>query len=188
MAGIFANSALIIAATSASTCDEGFLSYQPAPGISISARTVAGEEFQVLAGQYSRPHPITSKSAGLAIREQWPLLGRGWVLQERLLSPRVLHMTHREMIWECGEVTWCECYVDDSIEVASMGKIEYALANDGQSRMELAKAWQAIVDQYTMLDLTVPSDKLWAISGLAKRIAEQRPGARYLAGLWDDSR
>lgn len=40
---------------------------------------------------------------------QFPLLSRGWVLQERTLSTRVLHCCDTELIWECREKTTCEC-------------------------------------------------------------------------------
>lgn len=38
-----------------------------------------------------------------------PLLRRGWVYQERLLSPRVLHFCEKELVWECQESSTCQC-------------------------------------------------------------------------------
>ncbi|KAH8626983.1 hypothetical protein IG631_19001 [Alternaria alternata] len=38
-----------------------------------------------------------------------PLLKRGWVCQERLLSPRVLHFCKKELVWECQESSTCQC-------------------------------------------------------------------------------
>jgi hypothetical protein len=38
-----------------------------------------------------------------------PLLKRGWVCQERLLSPRVLHFCEKELVWECEESSSCQC-------------------------------------------------------------------------------
>lgn len=46
---------------------------------------------------------LTHKAADL------PLLGRGWVHQERLLSPRFLHFGQQELIWECAQRLDCEC-------------------------------------------------------------------------------
>jgi hypothetical protein len=37
-----------------------------------------------------------------------PLNQRGWVLQERPLSPRILHFCRNEMFWECREHAACE--------------------------------------------------------------------------------
>ncbi|CCD49581.1 hypothetical protein BofuT4_P096890.1 [Botrytis cinerea T4] len=39
-----------------------------------------------------------------------PLLKRGWVLQERVLSPRSLHFCDSELLWECREMASCETY------------------------------------------------------------------------------
>jgi hypothetical protein len=36
----------------------------------------------------------------------FPLFTRAWFLQERLLSPRVLHFGHMELFWECRCATW----------------------------------------------------------------------------------
>ena len=41
--------------------------------------------------------------------KQLPLLSRGWVLQEWLLSRRILHFCSTELIWECRESSICEC-------------------------------------------------------------------------------
>lgn len=42
-------------------------------------------------------------------KELYPLLTRGWVFQERILSPRTLHFCCQEMVWECNSETKCEC-------------------------------------------------------------------------------
>jgi hypothetical protein len=39
-----------------------------------------------------------------------PLLRRGWIYQERLLSPRVVHFTEDEISWECYEENSCQCH------------------------------------------------------------------------------
>ncbi|EMD87842.1 hypothetical protein COCC4DRAFT_142716 [Bipolaris maydis ATCC 48331] len=39
-----------------------------------------------------------------------PLNRRAWVLQERILSPRVLHFGHEQVFWECREISACETY------------------------------------------------------------------------------
>ena len=39
-----------------------------------------------------------------------PLLRRGWVVQELLLAPRVLHFCATEMFWECFELIASETY------------------------------------------------------------------------------
>jgi len=39
-----------------------------------------------------------------------PLNQRAWVLQERVLSPRVLHFDRRQLFWECRQFVACETY------------------------------------------------------------------------------
>lgn len=41
---------------------------------------------------------------------EMPLLRRGWVLQERVLSPRTLHFTSTQMFWECNQKIACETF------------------------------------------------------------------------------
>lgn len=40
---------------------------------------------------------------------QFPLLSRGWAYQERLLSRRILHFCETELVWECRDLSVCEC-------------------------------------------------------------------------------
>ncbi|RMD39776.1 hypothetical protein DV735_g5356, partial [Chaetothyriales sp. CBS 134920] len=39
-----------------------------------------------------------------------PINRRGWVLQERLLSPRILHFGAQQVFWECRESLACETF------------------------------------------------------------------------------
>jgi hypothetical protein len=41
--------------------------------------------------------------------KNFPLQSRGWAFQERLLSQRILHMCRDELVWECREMSACEC-------------------------------------------------------------------------------
>ncbi|KAF2245985.1 HET-domain-containing protein [Trematosphaeria pertusa] len=43
------------------------------------------------------------------LKQQFPLLSRAWVFQERILSPRVLHFCKSELVWECRQLSVCEC-------------------------------------------------------------------------------
>ncbi|KAK6822765.1 heterokaryon incompatibility protein [Apiospora arundinis] len=47
-------------------------------------------------------------------------------------------------------------------------------------------AWQQIVEFYSTCKLTVPTDKLVAIGGIARAFHE-RTGSKYVAVLWTDS-
>ena len=43
------------------------------------------------------------------LHARFPLMSRGWAFQERLLSRRVLHFSEAELVWECRELSTCEC-------------------------------------------------------------------------------
>jgi hypothetical protein len=45
----------------------------------------------------------------------FPLLARGWVYQERLLCPRVVHFIQTEIRWECRALKRCECRASDHV-------------------------------------------------------------------------
>jgi hypothetical protein len=60
--------------------------------------------------------------------EEFPLLLGGWVFQERLLSPRVLHFCGSELVWECRQVSACEC--GDFDQDSSPGATYYKAMED----------------------------------------------------------
>ncbi|KIJ46088.1 hypothetical protein M422DRAFT_165674, partial [Sphaerobolus stellatus SS14] len=97
-----------------------------------------------------------------------PLLPRGWVYQERSLSPRSVHMHSNEIAWSCKVEQRCECGGLDGSPKALHG------------------LWRTVVQDYTLLDLFKELDRLPGLSGLAYRFAEYFPkNERYLAGLWE---
>lgn len=148
-----------------------------------------------------------------------PLPKRGWTLQGRLLCPRVLHFGRKQVFWECRECTCCEIQPNnvyeydgyrndenddngDSLDKSSLSspvvqhnhlwkqlldapKVRYI----GDPRDQIYVDWCAIAMVFTACRLTVPSDKLVAISGLAKDVRRRLKdlgydGDNYLAGLW----
>jgi hypothetical protein len=120
-----------------------------------------------------------------------PLLKRAWVFQERLLSPRVLHFTSQEMIFECLVGSWCECSDNPEWKTQtkcrdySNPKHSHVGAWQDPTVMSLGNEWRKMVEEYSKLSLTFQKDKLPAISGLAKEMQPMR--GTYLAGLWVDT-
>lgn len=122
---------------------------------------------------------------------QQPLMTRAWVFQERLLSPRFLHFGAHELIWECMELTSCECRGlgvrwsnrhNSWLEPKNRVSNASLTALHQKSAME---AWQSAVSDYSRLKLSYPQDIFPAISGIARRIA-QATSQQYVAGLWRD--
>jgi hypothetical protein len=116
--------------------------------------------------------------------EMEPLETRGWALQESLLSPQLLSFGERELSWRCQTAT---------VEVQRKGhKIckklpsgVLGVALDDKSIIEARQdlVWEAIVEDYSSRELTVPEDRLPAIAGIASELRKIWEGV-YLAGLW----
>ncbi|KAL6874826.1 heterokaryon incompatibility domain-containing protein [Trichoderma novae-zelandiae] len=112
--------------------------------------------------------------------KEWPLLTRGWVYQEQLLSRRMLHFTRNELIWECLETTRCECGWYDS-------NLRHEAPRESIKQSPGSKAWVEIIKGYARRPLTVIADRLPALAGIGKAIAAVRgyDSAEYLCGLWE---
>lgn len=116
-----------------------------------------------------------------------PLMKRGWFFQERLLSPRVLHFGAGELIWECMEITTCECKNINPEVIFWHGKARLHGGNLSHLVADgLKEVWHSLVENYSRLKLTYESDIFPALSGAAKWMERYR-NTPYLAGLWRDS-
>ncbi len=106
-----------------------------------------------------------------------PLATRSWVLQERVLAPRVIWFSEQQLFWECRESLACETF---QVQLPDFYG-QYQPSNRGIDT--LSKRWPSLVTKYTTGKLTRDSDKLVAISGLAQK-AQQETGDDYVWGLW----
>ncbi|KAF2417707.1 hypothetical protein EJ08DRAFT_69769 [Tothia fuscella] len=113
---------------------------------------------------------------------------RGWVLQERMLSPRTIHYTS-QLFWECRMLQACETYPDgepgDPEYMELDGNIlPISLKNWHEMCQEdMASFWVQLVGTYLRCSITVPSDRLIAVAGIAKS-PQPLFDDEYLAGLW----
>ena len=197
MHSYYGNSIVCIAATSAATHDSGCRSH---PSTIIHEGTDPnGVPYHV----YARP--VVPHITDTGYSEQlriFPLLQRAWVYQERRMSPRILHITDREIFFECNSMTSCECGGSDKPEVNSRGVWTKARESYFTSHRNITKSqdpnfqiqfeWWSFVYAYSHLNLTKLSDRLPALSGLAqmahrRREAHHVPTGRYLAGCWEGS-
>ncbi|KAK3995199.1 heterokaryon incompatibility protein-domain-containing protein, partial [Cladorrhinum sp. PSN332] len=122
-----------------------------------------------------------------------PLATRGWTLQERMLSSRILHFTDRELEWECRSALLCECQGPQPKERRSLVSMN-VLYDLSAGRRTFQDAWATIVENFTRRNLTVESDKIPALTGLINRMSamnwmsfpRHEPGKRRcLSGLWE---
>lgn len=161
--------------------------------------------------KYSMVHlPITRRKCNEAFygfhRDLRPnlaadnLMGRGWIFQERLLSPRSIYFG-KQLTWECSELlanesfpeglkksaTWASRWVDELPQrVPNMlhkGSQEYSTYLNDVRINEVYRTWLALVAKYSACELTYRSDSLPAVSGLAKSFQAELQD-EYLAGIW----
>ena len=208
MALVYENSYVTIAADAAVDSTTGFLASparRPAPMVSIECATNNNEKKSIIhvrekgALAWQTPfhswdpnstklfgessdvngvmyNPSTVFADCMAPRSK--LSTRGWVFQERILAPRTLHYSESELAWECRSAIFCECS-----SFTKRTRRGPALMK-GTIKGEL---WKQIVTEYTALDLTFPSDRLPALSGLAEAMSRVKLGDEYLCGLWRKS-
>ncbi|CAM1503337.1 Fc.00g081130.m01.CDS01 [Cosmosporella sp. VM-42] len=114
------------------------------------------------------------------------LRSRGWVLQEDFLSPRILHFRKEELAWTCSTYTRCECRIRPSLPMpplarAAAGTIEEERKPELTYRLGIQ--WPMIVMEYSRRNLTQPSDRIAALSGLANYM-EECTNDTYFCGMW----
>jgi hypothetical protein len=182
MAGIYQNAYLTIAATKSSGGDGGCFARDletQVTGVHPDGRPFRASCFR------SVFHWVPE--LGGVDTTTFPLLNRGWVYQERILSPRMLHFGSQELLWECMEMSVCECG-GFQLGERPYSKHSYSIQQSAKAtNSDLGGMWRRQVYEYSLLSLTYPSDKLPAFSGLAQREKLLRPQVPYLAGLWFDT-
>ncbi|KAF4617747.1 hypothetical protein D9613_005698 [Agrocybe pediades] len=120
--------------------------------------------------------------------ESEPIVSRAWTLQERVLSSRTLFYASDQMYWECNEYFTCEngaVRFKGRMDTVDKNTRQIDFWNSGSGRKQDPKVlWKAQVETYSTRKMTVPSDKLVALGGLASKFAKIFKD-RYLAGLWE---
>lgn len=190
---VYAHSALNIAATAAAN-GAGGLFYESSY-LAKQTCLVSGPQRNPYGSAWARGRvnllfQTTSELLWGEQIEHTPLGSRGWVVQERLLSPRTVHFTKTGALWECclGQATPSiaeDKWLHHQSNIKHLNT-EKALPHQ---RATLFDQWNTIVAKYTECKLTYPSDKLIAISGLARRHCRQMDvdPSSYLAGLWKET-
>lgn len=188
---------LCIAADDAPSDEEGFLNTRPEETrISVpfnQCRWENGKPCNIYLGA-----EISHWSSRLGC---CPILSsRGWTLQEEVLSPRTLHYTSKQLVWDCQRQTAYESNLNPE-EWPMNSNLEdypkrYLLVPDFAKEMmsnlsspsylsplDPATRWYSLVNNYSKRHLTYPGDRLHALQGLAEEIHSQS-GFTYWAGIW----
>lgn len=147
---------------------------------------------QELEGSGLVPCLLTSDLYWNGFIDRSPLHQRSWVFQERLLAPRVLHFAQVELAWECHELEATETYpygLPDALwGVTTYETFSKRIIFDDrswQSYSDLGRndPWDIIAASYLKTSITIPTDKLVALSGVAKKVRDILSD-EYIAGMW----
>lgn len=116
-----------------------------------------------------------------------PLNERGWVLQERILSPRTIHFTATQLVWECQQYYQLE----DNFQPLCRNQTKCGILRKFGNTIlthETLNCWydDVISKDYARRVFTKFSDRLIALAGLAIAYQSPHTGA-YVAGLWESS-
>jgi hypothetical protein len=124
---------------------------------------------------------------------------RGWILQERLLSRRIVHFGKRQIYWEC-QTAFCnedgtpsepDSFHSQSVGLLKQKFLEDLTVDDFLARFRLGTVqihdpWAELVEHYSTRNLTYGTDKLRAISGIAEALKRRFSLKRFHHGLWTD--
>jgi hypothetical protein len=172
MRSVYGGALLTIAASSGPSASSGIFDLsRPQPN-----RSAVGTTFVSRNRSFPSGSVFLSQPEALKARHE-PLYQRGWTLQERILSPRILFFTRGQSLWECESTILSQ----SGNKMESLSSLR--LPNHCSLHI-LQKRWKEIVMDYSCRNLSFPKDKLPALSGLARAYNARRPNDRYLAGLW----
>lgn len=187
MWAIYANSYLTVAATASSDPSQGLFRSRSTATLSNGIVEVGAGNEKVRAGTYC----CYDEDEWRALVDKAPLNQRAWVLQERVISPRVVHFTDTQVLFECFEFKASERFAQGVPPRygSSNARDWYPWASPSEVEPEkLLPMWQAFVQDYVHMNLTYPSDKMVAISALARQVSTLvTSSGEYLAGLWEYS-
>ncbi|KAL7784570.1 heterokaryon incompatibility domain-containing protein [Trichoderma ceciliae] len=182
MCEIYFNSSLNISATDSTSGADGLIFQRDALKTTPCrvSLDVSGETLDLVA--------FHNKAA--VESDEGELNTRGWVLQERILSPRVLHFTKHQIFWECNSLLASEIRPrGEPIDPADFTDMRGILSSSYPKVLpdDTMKAlWYGAVRHYSATSLSFPGDRLLAVSALAERfsvVSGQSPDD-YVAGIW----
>lgn len=189
MANVYRHALCTIAATSGRDVDAGC--FIDRVGVQVH-ETEKYINSHLEANDDDQTKPVCSPSWGISVLNA-PLNKRGWVLQERALSSRILHWTEDALFWECNTVKASEFQPSDTISHRSKTATlddEPLIYESDMRRLTpedcTSWAWWGLLQNYSRRDLTRATDRLPAISGIAQSI-QHHIADRYLAGHWESS-
>ncbi|KAH8896330.1 HET-domain-containing protein, partial [Thozetella sp. PMI_491] len=194
MSSVYGNAFLTLSASASEGCEQGI--FQPRtvyPGPPVELRC-NDSNFEPIYVDYMPENTV--------FQEPQTTDARAWCFQELALSPRVLVYGKEMLGWLCDSLTDVEHgFVKEHYEninppllaprlnpepaknpLENSGSI-FSLYHHSRERERSFSRWASMVNAFSRRKLTRESDKLPALSGIAREI-HLETGDEYLAGLW----
>ncbi|KAH7067030.1 heterokaryon incompatibility protein-domain-containing protein [Paraphoma chrysanthemicola] len=202
MCYVYEKAILTLAAPESGNSDTGLFLSNPNRGtfeLSLEAGGYTGIVYarQTLSWPMFPVHIHRIVPTGGLIHSTDILQTRAWTMQELLLSPRILWFSSAEIGWSCWTATACECEpnpTSDRLQEQEASdtnqglKISSTPAPSSTRSVDWPAIWYQLVQRFSKRALTVPTDRLPAISGLASALQSSLQSSihgRYLAGIWE---
>lgn len=180
MAFVYGNADLVLAASRASSDNDGFLRERKKYRESSLQIRCVRDKNRALALKYRLLQP---KDKAPVFD---PLDRRAWAFQERTLARRYLAIGSHDTSWTCMTSLNCECewWRVQSIWRFEILNINKAIRDAKDDMEELGRCWrEKVLHHYCGRQLTFPSDNLVALSAIASKF-HSKLGPDYCAGIW----
>ncbi|KAF2248472.1 HET-domain-containing protein [Trematosphaeria pertusa] len=183
MPHIYSRAIVTIAAATAASASEGFLHERCADDTVIT-----GIRLQHSDGSTRMVGLVNRAEDDPAELKLMPLEARGWALQERILSTRILQYHPRQLRFICQTTSsgGSPYYTDGWDWLPDEGLLNIPrFPLPSAPRDEIERYWERIVELYSNRKLTVDADRVLAISGIAARLGQLLGRhMKYVAGHW----
>ncbi|KAF5599928.1 subtilisin-like serine protease [Fusarium pseudoanthophilum] len=188
MCDVYGNAYLTIAATKSKNSSEGFLRPRSEPF--YTDITFMGGDAPVNVSVFPMPNSHVGAPHRIIDLDEDPLSTRCWAFQERYLSPRTLHFAKAQMYFECESCFEAQAGYTEPVDHPRPFNVPKREGRE-QDEKQIRVDWNFMVARYTQRYITMDSDKLPALGGLAARVsfefAQQGSTCEYLAGLWKEN-
>ena len=144
-----------------------------------------------------------TKNRGIVLRPRWKGLWhtiqdskwtkRAWVLQEQILSRRIIYYTKRKVFWECSQFSNDEENRPNTVhpvrtQIASgLERLSSCSTDVCKEDSNVFRPWWSQVEAYSACLLTKEKDKLAAFEGLCDRVEKRLPQKIFAGVLLDDA-
>ncbi|KAM3075780.1 hypothetical protein ACMFMG_007907 [Clarireedia jacksonii] len=192
MADVYGSAYLTIIASRAPGVHEGFLQPRTDTELSFGSTNEGGSQRTV----YLISDQCSVKKS-LHEFESTPVGNRAWCFQERRISGRKVHFREDQLVWECSQATFYE----NGLSYNKAPEFVDHIYRTTEGHHEISEEmWTSMIESFTSCEITKSTDRLPALSGIAKLYAayvkrkdlaylgllykENKP-PRYFAGNWE---